>query len=72
MTTNPLFKPHRLNAGGMKIAQDIGEDFDALCQQLSTLGALDGREGAIVKTKLEEACFFAKKAIATKPENQEP
>lgn len=32
---------------------------------------VDGRHLALVTTKLEEACFFAKKSISLKPENQE-
>lgn len=31
-----------------------------------------GREMAVVRTKLQEAAFFAKRAIAMRPENQEP
>lgn len=69
--TSPLFISHRLNEGGLKLARDIGDDFDALLLKLNALSALDGREGAIVKTKLEEACFFAKKAISIRHENQE-
>jgi len=30
----------------------------------------DPRKLALVRTKLEEACFFAKKAMAESPENQ--
>jgi hypothetical protein len=31
----------------------------------------ESREFSITKTKLEEACFFAKKSVAIQPENQE-
>lgn len=37
-----------------------------------TAAPVGGREFAIVMTKLEEACFFAKKAMALQPENQLP
>ena len=64
------FGSHMLNAQGKLIARDIGDRFAALLDQLKERG-VDGRELAIVATKMEEACFFAKRSIATKPENQE-
>lgn len=66
----PEFKVHRLNAAGMAKAQLIAEIFSG------TLGAIEGivpqsRELSIVKTKLEEAAFFAKRGMAQHPFNQE-
>lgn len=63
------FKVHKLNEDGLVKARALAVHFDKL------LGALEemcptGRELAIVRTKLEEACFFAKKAVANDPINQ--
>ena len=68
--TDPLFQVHRLNDDGMKNAQKIAEAFDLLLTNLRLL-CTDGREFSIVKTKLEEACFFAKKAMASTKANQQ-
>lgn len=65
------FKTHLLNENGKLRAKLVGEKFDNLLTELKEIGAADGRYGAIVATKLEEACFFAKKSIATKTEFQE-
>lgn len=67
-TTNPLFAFHKLNPDGQEKAKAIAAAFDDLHARLLAAGSLGGREGAIVKTKLEEACFFAKKAMAVDPE----
>lgn len=64
---DPAFQSHRLNEAGLAKAKEIGESFDAL---LASLPKGDPRCGAIVKTKLEEACFFAKKAMAVLAEYQ--
>jgi len=66
---DPLFDVHKLNETGMKRAQDIAAVFDAALSGLRGL-CPDGREFSLVKTKLEEGCFFAKKAMARLPENQ--
>lgn len=65
------FAVHMLNTEGKEKAQHIAANFDALLNALESLCGSDGREMAIVKTKLEEACFFAKKAMASNPENQQ-
>src|SRR5437764_1053304 len=64
-----LFRVHRLNDDGMKHAELIAESFDGLVLYLSKL-CPESREFSIVKTKLEEACFFAKKAMANHEPNQ--
>ena len=51
-------------------AQKIAESFDNLLEEIETY-CPEGRELAIVKTKLEEAAFFAKKSMANQQENQE-
>lgn len=66
---NPEFQTHLLNDEGIKKAVHIGNVFDALLQDLK-LAIPEGRYLSIVSTKLEEACFFAKKAMAVQPENQ--
>lgn len=65
-----LFKFHKLNAEGIAKAQYIQEVFSSTLRQLET-AIPTGREFSIVKTKLEEACFFAKKGMAVQKENQE-
>lgn len=65
------FSVHRLNEDGLKKAEQIAGAFDALLAVLDGLG-VGGRERAIVVTKMQEASFFAKRAIATQPANQLP
>jgi len=65
-----LFQVHRLNDEGMKKAEMIASAFDRLLTELKPLCA-EGREFAIVKTKLEEAAFFAKKAMSTVAKHQD-
>ena len=60
---DPIFQVHILNAEGIKNTIVIADKFNNLLSDISDyIGK--GREAAIVKTKLEEACFFAKKASA--------
>ena len=66
---HPIFQVHMLNENGINRANRIAQLFDNLLMDISEYIG-DSRESAIVKTKLEEACFFAKKAMANKPENQ--
>jgi hypothetical protein len=66
---NKEFKVHRLNASGITKAQEIARIFDSTLDAIK--GYCNGREFAIVTTKLEEACFFAKKGMASLPINQD-
>lgn len=66
---NSLFQVHRLNEEGMTKAEAIASAFDDCLWRLMDI-CPEGREFAIVKTKLEEAAFFAKKSMANVPENQ--
>jgi hypothetical protein len=69
MEIRPEFQFHKLNAEGIASAQDIAYLFTELLNALEPyIGA--GREAAIVRTKLEEASFFAKKGMATQKGNQ--
>jgi len=47
-----------------------GEFHGFLCS-LEGMCGTEGREMAIVRMKLEEACFFAKKAMASQKHNQQ-
>lgn len=60
---NEAFQVHKLSSKGMSLAQDIATNFADLLDWLSPIVG-EGRELAIVRTKLEEACFFAKKGMA--------
>lgn len=66
---NREFEVHRLNEAGMEKVKLIASHFDTVLNSLTAICPV-GRELAIVKTKLEEACFFAKKSIANESENQ--
>jgi hypothetical protein len=64
------FTFHLLNDAGKAKAVEIAQAFDGLLSRLLDL-CPPGRELAIVRTKLEEASFFAKKAMANSPANGE-
>lgn len=66
---NKEFAVHKVNEVGMAKAQAVAQAFDELLNKLTPLMTGDGRYVALVKTKLEEAAFFAKKGVATDPEN---
>lgn len=74
---NKEFAVHMLNDDGKAKAAKIADAFDTLLNTLTGVDAATsdqvlcppGRELALVKTKLEEACFFAKKAMASGPGN---
>ncbi len=71
------FEVHILNDGGIEKAKRLAELFDNLLTEVETMCLVPGqgagsnaRQMAIVRTKLEEASFFSKKAMAVLPENQ--
>lgn len=65
------FQTHMLNDAGKAHVIEIAEVFSTALNKLEELIG-SGRELAIVKTKLEEACFFAKRGMASKAENHVP
>ena len=65
---NPEFTVHLLNDDGISKAKQLATEFNNILEYLKTV-CPQGREFSIVKTKLEEACFFAKKAVAGDPIN---
>lgn len=64
------FQVHLLNEVGLERANKIAEAFSNLLTTLETDCGITGREGALVKTKLQEAAFWAKRAMAVNQENQ--
>lgn len=66
---NKEFEVHKLNEPGINNAKKIASMFNQLIEELKTV-CPDGREFSIVRTKLEEACFFAKKSMASRTFNQ--
>lgn len=64
------FTVHRLSVAGMEKAEAIREVFDEALDQLEDICGKDGRDMAICRTKLQEACFWAKRAMAQKGDNQ--
>jgi hypothetical protein len=63
------FAVHRLNERGLAAADKIADRFGALLLFIEDAIPVS-RERALVVTKLQEACFFAKRGIALLPENQ--
>lgn len=63
LTTTPDFGYKKLNADGILAVNAIQGGFEALTIELLQV-CPPGRHASIVVTKLEEACFFAKKAVA--------
>lgn len=68
---NPLFEVHMLNEKGKGMAKALAGEFHGFLCSVEGMCGTEGRELAIVRTKLEEACFFAKKAMASQKRNQQ-
>lgn len=66
----PEFEVHKLNEYGLRSAEAIAQAFSDCLERVEALVPA-GRERALVATKLQEACFFAKRGIASLPANQE-
>lgn len=60
------FKTFVLSQHGRDKCQQIAMTFDTTLESLKAIG-VSGRHLALVTTKLEEACSFAKKSIAADP-----
>jgi hypothetical protein len=58
------FQVHMLNETGKAKATAIAEAFDELLTKLVNITGEPSREMSLCRTKLEEASFFAKKAMA--------
>jgi hypothetical protein len=63
------FKVHVLNDEGFAKAQVLGHLFSEMLDTIERMIPA-GRERALVVTKMQEASFFAKRAIALDPQNQ--
>lgn len=76
MAIRKEFQVHRLNERGMDRAHQLASHFSDLLNNIEALIPTENgphqRELAIVRTKLEEACFFAKRALAMQAVNQLP
>lgn len=78
---NKEFEVHILNAQGIAKAKALAARFDELLDDLTGANTVGGftalasrfpsREMSLVRTHLELASFYAKKAMANDKENQE-
>jgi len=63
------FQVHMLNDTGIAAATQLGEIFSEALTKIDAL-VPPGRERALVVTKMQEASYWAKRAIAVVPTNQ--
>jgi hypothetical protein len=68
---NSEFSTQQLNEKGIERVKAVKEKFNELLEYLKNdTELLPGRGLSVVRTKLEEACFFAVKEVANQNENQ--
>lgn len=71
MGIHELFDVHMLNEDGKSKAVEIAKSFSTLLYDLEgLLNSANSRNMSIVKTKLQEAAFYAKREMAEQKENQ--
>jgi hypothetical protein len=66
-----IFQVNRLNEKGFDAIDCVAGSFDLLLYNLENICDQNCREFSLVKTKLQEACFFAKRAVARNEDYQE-
>ena len=64
------FKVHMLDPVKMERAVQLARIFEAMFASIKMI-VPPGRYLSLVQTKLEEACYFAKKGMAVAAENEE-
>jgi uncharacterized protein YutD len=65
------FKFHKLNSDGIVKARKIAITYDELADYICEICKSGSPELTIALRKLEESCFYAKKAMAQQEFNQE-
>jgi hypothetical protein len=65
------FKVHMLNEQGKAKADSLARIFSVALDAVESATGTDGREVALVRTHLQLASFYAKRAMASRPENQQ-
>ena len=70
MIVDPIFSSHRLSNKGVEKAETIRMHFQKLLDEVSKYTTGDERCKAVMRTKLEEASFFAIKSMAADQANQ--
>jgi hypothetical protein len=63
------FKVHVLNEEGLKLAAEIAHYFQQLLDLMEARMPAS-RELSLVRTHLQEACFWAKRGMAIDPKHQ--
>ena len=71
MQVRDEFRVHLLNPEGIEVAKELAVIFTSALNRIESLVGTDGREMSLVRTKLEEASFFAKKSMAVRPRFQQ-
>jgi hypothetical protein len=69
MSVDPLFSFAPYSTVGREKAVAVAEKFTAFLYELEELLPGGSREVSIIRTKLEEASFYAKKALRNYKEN---
>lgn len=67
---NPLFSTVKLSVEGVTKVGYLREDFSRLLEDIESVLPGNSREISIMRTKLEEASFYAVKALRNYKENQ--
>lgn len=67
---NPEFEVHLLNPDGIVLAEKLASTFNECLNSVIEMNPSPSREMSLVRTHLEIASFFAKKAMAKNPANQ--
>ena len=72
MSIRSEFSVHMLNEEGKEKARAIAAEFSTLLDRLEALCGPGSREMALTKTHLQDAAFWAKRAMAVQLVNQAP
>lgn len=70
MTIRSEFQVHLLNEQGITKVRELAIEFTALLNTLEDLCGKEGREMSLVRTHMEIASYYAKRAVASRSENQ--